>query len=457
MIKENQRLFNRLNIISDALIVMISLLAAFWLRYYVLPGGVLSVPISEYMLFNICAAALHLLTFAGFGVYSSDRNGKSEREITKVWAAVFVDTALLLSILFILHEEHYSRIALAINFVLATLLLTVKRLALRAALKRIRKAGYNQKRILLIGAGKSSERYMEAVRSQPQLGYKIIGCAANTDTINIVCLGEILQLHEILLKHKPDEVVSALEADEYYLTPFIINTCEKAGIKLSIVPLYSEYMPSNPQFDAIGNVPLMNIRRIPLDNLLNAFAKRLFDTFVSAILLVLLSPVMLACAIGVKLSSTGPIIFRQERLGKNKKAFKMYKFRSMRVNDEVNRWSKSEDDRRTRFGSFMRKYSLDELPQLLNVLKGDMSLVGPRPELEYFVEKFSEEVPLYMVKHLVRPGITGWAQVNDLRGDTSIKKRIEHDIYYIEQWSFFFDIKILLLTVFKGKFKNNEK
>lgn len=166
---------------------------------------------------------------------------------------------------------------------------------------------------------------------------------------------------------------------------------------------------------------------------------------------------MLACAIGVKLTSPGPVIFKQRRIGRDKKTFSMYKFRSMRVNGgEDTVWSTNHDGRKTKFGAFMRKCSLDELPQFFNVLKGDMSLVGPRPEIPYYVERFKEDVPLYMVKHQVRPGITGWAQVNGLRGDTSIKARIEHDVYYIEHWSLMFDIEILLTTVFCGKFVNSE-
>ena len=175
------------------------------------------------------------------------------------------------------------------------------------------------------------------------------------------------------------------------------------------------------------------------------------------VLIVLSSPVMLLAAVGVKLSSPGPIIFRQKRVGLNKKPFYMYKFRSMRVNTASDTgWSTNSDPRKTRFGSFIRKFSIDELPQFFNVLKGDMSLVGPRPELPHFVDQFKEEIPLYMVKHQVRPGITGWAQVNGLRGDTSIKERIEHDVYYIENWSILLDIKILFLTLFKG-FVNQEK
>ena len=253
-------------------------------------------------------------------------------------------------------------------------------------------------------------------------------------------------------------MVSAIEAEDYARTPQIIQACELAGVKLSIVPFYANYMPAHPQFDELNGIPLMNIRRIPLDNFANALIKRAADIIGSLLLIVILSPVMLICAVGVKLSSPGPVLFRQRRVGRGKKPFFMYKFRSMRVNDaQDSAWSTKTDDRRTRFGSFLRKYSLDELPQFFCVLAGTMSLVGPRPEIPHFVDRFKDEIPLYMVRHQVRPGITGWAQVHGFRGDTPIRERVEHDIYYIENWSPWLDIQILFATVFGGKFINDEQ
>ena len=249
--------------------------------------------------------------------------------------------------------------------------------------------------------------------------------------------------------------VAALSIRETSAVGDVIDECEKAGVKLSLVPFYARHLPSRPAIDAVGNVPLMNIRRIPLDNLVNAFCKRTMDLIGSAVLLVLFSPVMLLAAIGTKLSSPGPVIFRQVRVGRNKKPFTMLKFRSMRLNaDSDTAWTTPDDARKTRFGYLIRKLSIDELPQLFNVLRGDMSLVGPRPELPHFVEQFRESVPLYMVKHQVRPGMTGWAQVNGLRGDTSIPDRIRHDIWYIENWSVLLDVKILLMTL--TRFTNPE-
>ena len=302
--------------------------------------------------------------------------------------------------------------------------------------------------------------YYAAIVRERELGYAVIGYVSSEEAEGgwISYLGDFSDLESILERTKPDEVVSAIDIADYPRTPQIIAACEKTGTKLSIIPFYAEYMPTAPQFDDVGGIPLMNIRRIPLDNLFNAFCKRAMDIVGSLVLLILTLPIMLVCAVGVRLSSPGPIIFRQERVGRNKKTFYMYKFRSMRLNTKQNTaWSTNTDSRKTPFGSFLRKFSLDEFPQFFNVLKGDMSLVGPRPEIPYFVEQFKEDVPLYMVKHQVRPGITGWAQVHDLRGDTSIKDRIDHDIYYIEHWSLLLDIKILFMTVFKGKFMNQEK
>lgn len=215
--------------------------------------------------------------------------------------------------------------------------------------------------------------------------------------------------------------------------------------------------PERPHFDNVGGVSPVNSQRIPLNNTGNALVKRAMDMIGALLMLVLLSPVMLICAAGVKLSSPGPILFRQTRVGLNRKEFQLLKFRSMRVNDTSDSaWTTREDPRRTKFGSFLRKYSLDELPQAWNVLRGDLSLVGPRPEIPHFVDVFREEIPSYMVRHRVRPGITGWAQIHGYRGDTPIKERVEHDIWYIENWSLLLDVKILIKTVFGGEFINDE-
>ena len=252
-------------------------------------------------------------------------------------------------------------------------------------------------------------------------------------------------------------MVCALDISESEHLKQVIADCEKTGSKVSIIPFCYKYISSRPYIDQLENIPLINVRRIPLDNMGNAFLKRGMDIIGSLILILLSSPLMLFAAVGVKLTSRGPVIFKQKRVGLNKKLFTMYKFRSMKLNTESGTaWSKNADPRKTKFGSFLRKFSIDELPQFYNVLKGDMSLVGPRPEIPFFVDSFQEQIPLYMVKHQVKPGITGLAQVRGYRGDTSIEKRIECDIEYIENWNLLLDIQILLQTAFKA-FKNDEQ
>lgn len=461
MIKENQRLFNQLHVLSDGLLLFLSLPAAFWIRFYVLTDGIITVPLSWYMRMDVFLTMAQLLTYAWFGMYQSFRKVRLKKELPRLWLAGALVMTVLLSGLFIWHGIHFSRGTLAIFYMLSSGLLSAKRVFLRTALRYFRQHGYNLKHVLVLGSGQSARGYLEAVRAERELGYHPAGYLSSRRAElpgGPKYLGGIERLDRVLEKLGPDEVVAALELEEERWMPQIITSCEKAGVKLSIIPPYARYMTSTPQFDELCGIPLLNIRRVPLDNWANAFCKRLVDIVGSFALLVVTSPVMLVCAAGVKLSSPGPVIFRQKRVGLNRKEFYMYKFRSMRINSSQDTgWSSEQDDRKTRFGAFLRKCSLDEFPQFFNVLKGDMSLVGPRPEVPYFVGQFREEIPLYMVKHQVRPGITGWAQVNGLRGDTSIQERIEHDIYYIEHWSLLFDLKILLMTVFRGKFLNGEK
>ena len=230
-----------------------------------------------------------------------------------------------------------------------------------------------------------------------------------------------------------------------------IAACNDNCCKVMFIPSICGYFRAPRQVTTVGNMPMIDIRSTPLDNPTNQILKRVMDIVLSLILIILTSPLMIITAIGVRISSPGPIFFKQTRVGKNNKNFTMYKFRSMRVNDsEQTGWSNEQDPRKTKFGAFIRKFALDELPQFFNVLKGDMSLVGPRPEVPFYVEKFKKEIPLYMLKHTLRPGITGLAQIKGLRGDTSIADRIEEDINYIEHWSFWGDIRILLLTPFKA-------
>lgn len=456
MIKENQKFFNQLHVLSDGGLVFLAVFLAHWCRFELF-NGTPTFPLSSYVWLGLSAALLCLGTYGVLGLYDSYRIVRLDKEAARLLTGTLLVTLILITALFVFRITEMSRWLLVFFSMWAYGLLLLKRLVLRKALHYYRRLGFNQKHVLLVGDGAMAKKYVDTVRQDRNLGFSVVGYVADgKGWRDVKWLGDYDQLEEILEREAPDEVVVAMAAQDYRRTGRVITLCEKTGTKLSLIPDYAPYMPSNPQVDNINGLPLINLRRIPLDNVGNAFLKRAMDIVGSLILILLSSPLMLFAAVGVKLSSPGPILFKQERVGLNKKNFYMYKFRSMRVNaKETTGWSTNEDPRKTPFGSLLRKFSIDELPQFFNVLKGDMSLVGPRPEIPYYVEQFKEDIPRYMVKHQVRPGITGWAQVNGLRGDTSIQKRIEYDLYYIENWNLFFDLKILLMTL--TRFANREK
>ena len=458
MIKENQSLLNKVNILTDLALLFAAMLLSYVIRVFVFTPEEGYIRLGVYFQLMLLAAPAELILYGLFGLYDSFRAKSFRRECTRILQADLLLLLLLLSLSFIFKTQfiHISRWTIVFFAVINFALVAGKRWMLRRTLASVRAKGYNLKSLIVLGSGPIAREYLDVVRGNQSFGYHYAGYVAEHDGLAGKRLGGYADLERILTEKKPDEVVCALDLGDAGYLEGIVSDCEKTGTKISIIPFCYKYIPSQPYIDQIAGIPLINIRRIPLDNLGNKFLKRAMDLAGSFLLLILFSPVMLVTAIGVKLSSPGPVIFKQERVGLNKQRFLMYKFRSMRVNDQSDTaWSTKSDDRRTRFGSFIRKCSLDELPQLWNVFTGSMSLVGPRPELPYFVENFKESIPLYMVKHQVKPGITGLAQVRGFRGDTSIKKRIECDIEYIENWTFFGDISILFQTVFKG-FRNEE-
>lgn len=458
MIKENQNLLNKINAASDVAILFMSMTLAYLIRFYIFSTDMQYIKLITYIQFSVIIVPIYLIVFNFFNLYHSFRTTVFIRECSQVIKANTIITTLLLSLLFAFKLVHdISRWVIIIFYFVNIILIIAKRFLLRRTLAKIRSKGLNLKHVIIVGAGDVADEYLKVIKSNRNFGYNYSGYIANTSNFEGKKLGNYSNLYEVLDKYKPDEVVCALDISDAKYMENIVSDCEKSGTKISIIPFCYKYIPSQPYIDQIGNIPLINIRRIPLDNFGNAFIKRTLDIIGSLFLIICTSPIMLITALIIKLTSNGPIIFKQKRVGLNKSLFTMYKFRSMKVNsNEETGWSTNNDPRKTRFGSFIRKFSIDELPQFFNVLKGDMSLVGPRPELPHFVDNFKDEIPLYMVKHQVKPGITGLAQVNGFRGDTSIKKRIEFDIQYIENWTILMDITILFRTAFKG-FKNNEK
>jgi len=457
MIKENQNLLNKFNATSDIIILFLSMIFSYIIRFYIFSSDTEYIKLITYIQFSVIIIPINLIIFNFFNLYHSFRTTTFIKECTQIIKANTILTAILLSMLFIFRLVDISRWVLIAFYFVNIVLIICKRFILRRTLSKYRSKGLNLKHVIIVGGGEVANEYLEVIKTNISYGYSYSGYVANNSNFKGEKLGNYDALYEILNKWKPDEVVCALDVSDAKFLENVVSDCEKSGTKISIIPFCYKYIPSQPYIDQIGNIPLINVRRIPLDNLGNAFTKRTIDILGALFLIILTSPIMLIASLITKCTSKGPIIFKQSRVGLNKKLFTMYKFRSMKVNaKEETGWSTNSDPRKTKFGSFIRKFSIDELPQFFNVLKGDMSLIGPRPELPHFVDNFKNEIPLYMVKHQVKPGITGLAQVNGFRGDTSIKKRIEYDINYIENWNLLMDISILFKTVFKG-LKNNEQ
>lgn len=470
MIKDNQQHLNRLHVLIDALVVVISYAFAWWLKFSsgILEHEVGVLPFEVYMNALFVIVPGYILLYSAFNLYTPKRVQGRRLELSNIVMANTVGVLLLFSVLYMLQTyfsgfQSFSREMFFYFYVTNITLEETVRLIIRRFLRTIRQKGYNQKHILLVGYSRAAEQYIDRIRQNPQWGYHIRGIlddniARGTVYKGVKVIGSIENLLYILPQNRLDEIAITLGLEEYYKLEQIVAECEKSGVHTKFIPDYGNIIPTKPYTEDLLGLPVVNIRYVPLTSTFNALMKRTFDIAGSLFCIILFLPVMSITAILVRATSKGPIIFCQERVGLHNKPFKMYKFRTMRVQteeEEKKGWTQKDDPRVTSIGRFLRKTSLDEFPQFFNVLMGNMSLVGPRPERPQYVEKFREEIPRYMIKHQVRPGITGWAQVNGYRGDTSIRKRIEHDLYYIENWTMGLDIKILFLTIFKGFINKN--
>lgn len=465
VIKDNQKMLNRLHVVIDGIVIIFSYIAAWYLRFrsgiFELDPWFLS--LQEYVRALLIVVPGYLILYYIFQLYTPKRIQGRRLEAWHVVQANIIGLMAFILFLYLSKQSDFSRTMIFIFFVINVCVEVIVRNIIREGLRNMRRNGYNQKHVLLVGYSRAAEQYIDRVKANPDWGYVIRGILADniprgTEYRGIKVLGRTENLTIILPENRLDEIIITLGLAEYHKLEHIVSMCEKSGVHTKFVPDYNNIIPTRPYTEDLLGLPVVNIRRVPLNNMLNAFVKRCVDLFGAVVALILFSPVMAITVAIIKATSPGPLIFRQERIGLQNKPFQMYKFRSMIVQDkesEKKGWTTKEDPRVTPIGKFIRKTSIDELPQLINVLKGDMSLIGPRPERPQFVEKFREEIPRYMVKHQVRPGLTGWAQVNGYRGDTSIKKRIEYDLYYIENWSLGFDFKILFLTFFKGFINKN--
>ena len=472
MIKDNQIFFNRMHVVLDGIVVAASFMLA-WAIKFMTPWadttpGVTALPAQTYFSALYFIVPGYLVLYSVYNLYSSKRSTRIRTEIWGIIKANTVGIAIVMVSFFLLITRYsrvvnFSRTFIALFYLINMTLTILYRYLVRKTLYYIRRRGNNLKHMLLVGYSRAAEAYLDRISANAQWGYVVHGILDDhvprgTTYKGVRVLGTLDNLQYILPENKLDEIAITLSLTDYEKLEGIVDQCEKSGVHTKFIPDYNSLFPSKPYTEDLMGLPVINIRYVPLSNTWNALLKRLVDILGSIFCIVLFSPVMVFAAIGTRCSSKGPVIYKQTRIGLHSKPFTMYKFRTMRVQspeEEKKGWTTRGDCRVTKFGSFLRRTSIDEMPQFFNVLMGKMSLVGPRPERPQFVEKFKEEIPRYMVKHQVRPGITGWAQVNGYRGDTSIRKRIEYDIFYIENWSLGLDFKILFLTIFKGFINKN--
>ncbi|MCD4713101.1 MAG: undecaprenyl-phosphate glucose phosphotransferase [Clostridiales bacterium] len=465
MINENQKSLSRLIIVLDAIMILFAFGLAFYIRFYtnIISTGVLVLSTIETLVPLFVGIPTFLIFYNLLELYNYKRHFGLFETIARIVRSVTFGILIILAVLFIFKLQDFSRWTLILFYGFTILFTTAERYVMRRVVQRMIAEGRFDKRCLVLGLNDISLQLMKSLENNQSWSYDIIGILDDHAPGGKVVLGKIIigkvnELKKKLEELDVDVVMIALMAQDYEHVERVIQICEQAGVKTHIIPYYHRFIPAKPYMDDLDGLPVIDTRHVPLDNFLKSFAKRIFDIVFALIALILTSPVILISVIMTLITSPGPVIFKQERIGLNRKPFMMYKFRSMVVQedkDEMTKWTTKDDPRKTWWGKFMRRMSIDELPQFVNVLFGDMSVVGPRPERPYFVEQFKETIPKYMIKHQVRPGITGWAQINGWRGDTSIEKRIEFDLYYIENWKMSLDIKIILLTVLRGFVNRN--
>jgi Undecaprenyl-phosphate glucose phosphotransferase len=465
MLKKHNQLFLTLMIVTDLVVVMVSWIAAYYARFHTgfipSPMGVPSVRVYLNLLPVILVVWFFALRFGE--LYSPMRSDSRFTEYYRILKAATIGSVMVIAATFFYREHSYSRAVMGMFWVFSALFLVLSHATVRAVLRKLRSMGYNLRYVLIIGTGDLGQALAGTFARHPESGLKLVGMLADDASE----LGkkyqdcEVIGLIDDVSKHIDrlciDQIFIALPRHANDRMEKTLNLLGSEVVDIKLAPDILQFMRLNAGVEDFDGIPIVSLSESPMYGWNRVF-KRVFDAVFSSIFIVLWSPVMALVAIFIRLESKGPIVFKQERMSLGGGRFTIYKFRSMRQDAEKESgavWAQKEDERRTKVGEFIRKTSLDELPQLFNVLLGDMSLVGPRPERPTFVEDFSKTVPMYMLRHKMKAGITGWAQVNGFRGQTSLEKRLEFDLYYIENWSLAFDIKILWLTIWRGFFNEH--
>lgn len=456
-----QRFYNSIKLLADVVSLAFAFLAAYLTRFSGLLPFESEPPLEDSLVVLLAVLVVFPLTFRQANLYTTNRARSHVGEVFEVFKSTILATTLLVALTFFFYER-YSRATIALFTVYAFVVVSVVRLAFRAFFNELRRRGFNEKRILVVGAGELGQRVVETIESHRELGFTVTGLLTRrqekvgTTIKGKPVLGMMLELGEVLDREPVDQVILALPLEDQPILKELMEQLALRTVDVKLVPDLFNYVTLRGGLEEFGGLPLISLQGAPLEGW-NRIAKRTFDVIFSFLLIVLSAPVMVVLALLVKLTSRGPVFYRQERMGIDGHLFEMLKFRTMRIDAEATgaRFATAEDPRRTPIGAFLRRFSLDELPQFFNVLLGDMSLVGPRPERPVFIEEFKKQIPRYHLRHMVKSGVTGWAQINGLRGNTSIKERIDYDLYYIEHWSILFDLKILLRTAFGGFLSKN--
>lgn len=448
------RTLKALLIVFDSALIFGAVVFSYYFRFYtnIIPRMHDIPSFDIYLKTAPVVVAVCLLAFNYAGLYLDRRSMSKYDEMAKVLFGITGAVVILTALTFFFREISYSRIVILYFFVLATIAIQVWRLIFRKIYKAMRRNEMLTLRMLAVGATEISSLLIERVNRDASIGHRVIGCLDNRvkkgKKLNEVpVLGKIKDLRKIIEKEKVDEVFIGIP--DFDRGELAVMMLENENVKFTVASDILGIITKTIEFDEMFGIPVFAFKELPLNQPHNRFFKRFFDILFSLFTLIILSPVLIVVAIIVKLTSPGPVFYAQERVSRDGKVFKMLKFRTMKQDAEKHTgpvWAKKDDERRTPIGTFLRKTSIDELPQFINVLFGQLSVVGPRPERPHFVEKFSKNVPRYMERHKVKGGITGWAAVNGLRGDTSLEERIKYDLYYIENWSLWFDLKIVVRT-----------
>jgi exopolysaccharide biosynthesis polyprenyl glycosylphosphotransferase len=450
--------------LADLTIIFCSFLFAYWVRFHsplttIVPVTKGIPPLSFYLYGSIFVVVVWVAVFNAYGLYKSTRPKTAFDEFYLLAKGATLGFLIVMAFTFFYRGTSYSRATLVASWILGIGMLYLGRRIMARLERAFTRRGYGVKKAVIVGTGEMGLSLYRRWTENPQPGYQLIGLVEGggkpenqvdaADGTDIPVLGNIDDLSRIITEEGVELVILALPLSYHQRIMEIILDCEDMKVEFQIVPDMVEIMAARAKVISLDGIPLISLGRTPLEGW-NRILKRSLDVTLSSAGLVMLSPVFATLAVFIRLDSKGPVFFRQERLGRDGKRFIQYKFRSMIEDAEEKTgptFAKEDDPRRTKVGAFLRRNNLDELPQLFNVLKGDMSLVGPRPERRFFVDRFKEGIPRYFLRHKVKSGITGWAQVNGLRGNTSIEERTKYDLFYMENWSLAFDIKILLLTV----------